>query len=94
EFLADRAERLRRNFPYAVPIAPDRYHKADVSGGMWYGVSLPAVADDPPLNHEPHRTTFVGYLELTLRWGGFPGLDRSPGHNWPDGEIVDAWRDS
>src|SRR6516165_10812912 len=36
EFLGDKEERLRCNFPYLVPIAPDDYHKADVSGGMWY----------------------------------------------------------
>ena len=58
--------------PYCVPVAPDAYHKQNVSGGMWYNLSVPAVTDDPPLNDERHRTTFVGYLELALRWGGFP----------------------
>jgi hypothetical protein len=88
EFLAHREERLRCNFPYLVPIAPDYYHKADVSGGMWYNVSVPAVADDPPLNDEPHQTTLVAYLELAVRWAGFPGLADSPGHSWPVAELV------
>jgi hypothetical protein len=88
DFLSDKEERLRCNFPYRVPIAPDDYHKADVSGGMWYNVSVPAVADDPPLNHEWHHTTFVDYLELAVQWAGFPGLSRCPGHSWPVAELV------
>lgn len=88
EFLGDREERMRCNFPYLVPIAPDAYHKDNVSGGMWYNLSVPAVADDPPLNDERHQTTFVSYLELAVRWGGFPGLDRCPEHDWPLREIV------
>jgi len=88
EFLGDKEERLRCNFPYLVPIAPDDYHKENVSGGMWYNVSVPAVADDPPLNDEWHHTTFVAYLELALQWAGFPGLSRSPGHSWPVQDLV------
>jgi hypothetical protein len=88
EFLGDREERMRCGFPYVVPIAPDDAHKDNVSGGMWYNLSVPAVADDPPLNDERHRTTFVSYLELAVRWGGFPGLDRCPENNWPLREFV------
>jgi hypothetical protein len=90
EFLGDQDERLRSNFPYLVPIAPDYYHKENVSGGMWYNLSVPAAADDPPLNDEPHGTTFVGYLELAVRWAGFPGLDRCADHNWPIHRILES----
>ena len=55
---------------------------------MWYNVSVPAVADDPPLNDEWHRTTFVSHLELAVRWGGFPGLERCPEHSWPLRALV------
>jgi hypothetical protein len=89
EFLGDREERMRCDFPYVVPIAPDDAHKDNVSGGMWYNLSVPAVADDPPLNDEWHQTTFVSYLELAVRWGGFPGLERCPGHSWPLRKLVD-----
>jgi hypothetical protein len=82
-FLEDREERLRHNYPYEVPIAPDAKHKQDVSGGPPYTIAVPAVADDPPLQSEPHNTTFVSYLELALRWGGFPGLDDWSVHTWP-----------
>lgn len=83
EFLADRQERMRSGFPYLLPVAPDHYHKENVSGGMWYNLNVPAVAADPPLNEERHRITFMSYVELAVRWGGFPGLDRCPEHNWP-----------
>lgn len=88
EFLGDREERMRSNFPYLVPIAPDDFHKENVSGGMWYNLSVPGVADDPLLNDERHGMTFVSYLELAVQWGGFPGLDRCPDHNWPLHEII------
>ena len=88
DFLGDKEERLRFNCPYCVPIAPDYFHKANVSGSMYYNVSVPAVAADPPLNDEWHKTTFVNYLEIALSWAGFPGLDRYPGHSWPIAELV------
>lgn len=88
EFLDDREERMRCNFPFIVPVAPDDAHKDNVSGGIWYNLSVPAVADDPPLNDEWHHTTFVSYLELAVRWGGFPGLERFPEHEWPLLELV------
>lgn len=87
-FLDDRDERLRHNFPYLVPIAPDYYHKGGDSGGMWYNLSVPAASDDPLLNDEPHRMTFVDYLEYAVTFGGFPGLDGYPHHNWPIERIV------
>jgi hypothetical protein len=88
EFLSDKEERLRHDFPYLIPIAPDDLHKIHVSGGMWYNVSVPAVADDPPLNNEWHRTTFVNYLETAVQWAGFPGLSDCQGHSWPLEELV------
>jgi hypothetical protein len=51
EFLADKEERLRSDFPYLVPIAPDFYHKANVSGGMC------TICPFRPLLMIPHSTT-------------------------------------
>jgi hypothetical protein len=68
---------------FLIPIAPDDFHKADVSGGMFYNVSVPAVADDPPLNDERHEVSFLTYLEIALENAGFPGLERCGGHTWP-----------
>jgi hypothetical protein len=90
DFLSDKEERIRCDFPYVVPIAPDLHHKTDVSGGMWYNISVPAVTDDPPLNDEWHKTTFLKYLEIAMKWGGFPGLERCQQHNWPIRELVEG----
>jgi hypothetical protein len=68
---------------FLIPIAPDDFHKADVSGGMFYNVSVPAVCDDPLLNDERHGVSFLTYLEIALRSAGFPGLERCDNHTWP-----------
>jgi hypothetical protein len=74
---------------FRIPIAPDKYHKEDVSGGMWYGIALHDTVDDPPLLEEWHQTTFVRYLEICVRWGGFPGLQLcSSRHSWPIKELT------
>ena len=72
------------NGKFRIPIAPDYYHKENVSGGMWYGVEVPNEKDDPELLEEWHHTTFVRYLRLCFEWGGFPGVARATGiHTWP-----------
>jgi hypothetical protein len=88
DFLLDKETRLGCGFPYRVPVAPDLLHKAGVSGGMWYNLSVPAVVDDPPLNNEAHHSTFVSYVELALQWAGFPGLSHCPRHSWPVAALV------
>ncbi len=88
DFLADREGYVNAFGSFRIPIAPDYYHKADTSGGMWYGVAVPGATEDPPLLEEWHETTFVRYLEIAIRWGGFPGLERCAGqHNWPVAEL-------
>ena len=88
EFLDDREERMRYDFPYVIPISADAYHKEDVSGGMWYNVDCPATADDPIINDERHNLPFLDYLEVALRMGGFLGLDICPHHNWPVNDLA------
>lgn len=62
--------------PYQLPLAPDHFHKANVSGGPPYGLVLPDrtaegwfVADG--------GSSFVAYLRSVFRRGGFP---RPTGH--------------
>ena len=62
--------------PFVLPFAPDYYHKANVSGGSPYGVVLPCPSADAPVAMEWHETTFVDYLRVAFRWGGFPGWER------------------
>lgn len=87
EFLSDREARLAADFPYLIPISPDAYCKEDVSGGMWYNVKC-GVSDDPIVHDEPHNIRFLDYLDLAIRWGGFPGLEAAQEHSWPVQEIT------
>jgi hypothetical protein len=57
----------------SIAIAPDHYHKADISGGAPYEIALPDPRADAELLNEPHRLFFVDYLRLVFRHGGFPG---------------------
>jgi hypothetical protein len=77
---------------FRVPIAPDALHKADVSGGMWYGVEVPNSSQDPVVLEDPHGLPFTEYLDLALNWGGFPGLAAAPQHSWPVERLREAAR--
>lgn len=59
-----------------LPVAPDEYFKYLQSGGGSYVIPLQGAAADGPLRYEWHRTTFVDYLRVSLRWAGLPGLER------------------
>jgi hypothetical protein len=88
EFLSDREERRRSNDPYSVPIAPDIFHKADVSGGSPYSIAVPATGEDPPLLNAAPAASFLEHIERALRYGGFPGLADCAHHTWPLAELV------
>ena len=51
--------------PATADESPDRYV-----------VHLPSMAADCMLEGESHQTTFVDYLRIAFRWGGFPGWER------------------
>jgi hypothetical protein len=63
---------------FLIPISPDSYHKANISGGSPYEIKLPCSAVDTILLNEWHNTTFVNYLRICFQWGGFPGWARYP----------------
>jgi len=50
-----------------------------------YIVDIPDARADPGLHGERHKTTFVDYLRIAFRCGGFPGWERYP--NRPDNEL-------
>jgi hypothetical protein len=52
--------------------------KLGYSGLGGYEVLVPSVAADAPLLGHPQRLSFVSYLRLSCRWGGFPGLAFEP----------------
>jgi hypothetical protein len=58
-----------------VDIAPDFDAKFGGSVSGPYRVMVPSSAADVPLDREWHQTTFVNYLRICCRWGGFPGLE-------------------
>ena len=66
---------------FGVPIAPDYFHKDNVSGGAPYTILVPNAAVDAFLEYERHRTTFVNYLRICFAHGGFPGVQ------WHTGDI-------
>ena len=41
-----------------------------------YSVRIPNSAADASLEGEAHKITFVEYLRLSFRWGGFPGWEK------------------
>ncbi|MBC8143002.1 MAG: hypothetical protein H7Y38_16380 [Armatimonadetes bacterium] len=61
---------------FMFEFAPDDLHKDNISGGAPYGIELPQGAADAFVANEWHGTTFVDYLRICFRWGGFPGFAR------------------
>jgi hypothetical protein len=61
--------------PLCATIAPDKYHKADVSGGSPYRIMIPNLcADGFVFSDESQDLMFVDYLRMCFRCGGLPGL--------------------
>jgi hypothetical protein len=60
-----------------LSLAPDRYHKANYSGGEPYGMRVPDAAVDGVFT-DANGLLFVDYLRLAFRWGGFPGWANYP----------------
>jgi len=75
----DEPERLEE-----LSLAPDRYHKANYSGGEPYGMRAPDAAADGVFT-DGNGLLFIDYLRLAFRWGGFPGWANYP--NRPQLEL-------
>jgi hypothetical protein len=59
-------------------LAPDEFHKDNVSGGDPYGLLLPNPSADFLFMYERHELLFIPYLRLAIVCGGgFPGLEDS-----------------
>ena len=82
---------------FAIDVAPDWLHKANVSGGGPYAIEVPNQGVDALLLAEPHMTTFVNYLRIAFQWGGFPGWARGLRDGWaqpatPPPELISELR--
>jgi len=62
--------------PLRLELAPDYWHKANISGGPAYAIDVPFLGADPLFAEEENELPFVDYLRLCFRWGGFPRLAR------------------
>jgi hypothetical protein len=59
----------------SLALSPDNDFKYGFGGSGAYSIRLPCKAFDAPLLLVRHQTTFINYLRLCFRWGGFPGLE-------------------
>jgi hypothetical protein len=66
---------------FVLPVAPDRLHKGNISGGGPYGFILPDGCVDGLFSWET-TMPFVSYLNWVFGEGGFP---------WPSGDD-NQWR--
>ena len=68
----------------SLALSPDNHFKYGFGGSGAYSIRLPCKAFDAPFLLERHLTTFINYLRICFRWGGFPGLEvdnrLSPSH--------------
>lgn len=62
---------------FVLPLAPDRLHKENVSGGAPYGIVLPDGCVDGLFAGET-TMPFVSYLNWVFAHGGFPWPTESP----------------
>ncbi len=65
---------------FVLPLAPDRLHKKNVSGGPPYGLILPDASADGLFAAET-TMPFVFYLNHVFSNGGFPGRT-TPDNQW------------
>ena len=63
---------------FRLSVAPDFFHKANVSGGPPYGFELPNECVDGRFVEEPDYSYFYNYLKRCIKWGGFPGVAKQP----------------
>ncbi len=70
--------------PFQLDLAPDHYHKDNVSGGAPYGIVVPDANADGMFTVVPPMP-FVQYLNWVFLHGGFPN---PTGPN--DARITDA----
>lgn len=67
--------------PFILELAPDRLHKANVSGGAPYGFVLPDACADGLFRAETGMP-FVEYLNSVFRGAGFPYATCSGTEEW------------
>ena len=59
-----------------IIVAPDQFHKAGHSGTGTYTMKVPNLSFDGILEGESHNVSFIHYLQMCFKWGGFPGFEQ------------------
>lgn len=77
EFSEWESDEERSSEPFRAPLAPDAFHKDNISGGPPYEIELPDAGADPLFVNEPHDVTFVSYLRIAFAAGGLPGWENN-----------------
>ena len=72
---------------YQFEIAPDRYHKEDISGGPPYTLQAPDAAADGVVVYHASEPQFVELLRQSLAFGGFPGWASDVATDRPSEEL-------
>lgn len=62
--------------PFRLVIAPDEYHKANISGADPYELLTLEASVDSILLNERHSFSFLAYIRHAFSWAGFPGFDK------------------
>lgn len=75
--------------PIELPVAPDHYHKADISGGDPYSVRFPDATADPFVHDESHRLHLTDYLRLAFANRGFLRLHDDEGDPQAEAWLAD-----
>lgn len=68
------SEAMDNRTPPELMLAPDEDFKMGLPGSGQYIVALHNAGADAIIENEWHETTFVKYLRICFRWGGFLGL--------------------
>ena len=68
-----------------VEHADDHQEGQAGTSGDVYEMEVPNASADAVFG-DWHKTTFVNYLRIAFKWGGFPGWERYP--NRPEKELA------
>jgi len=67
--------RVPGDSPELLEISADLVSKAGYGGGLPFQIQVPNVCADARLLRERHGRSFLDYIRVSFRWGGFPGWE-------------------
>jgi hypothetical protein len=69
-------KRLPEEGPELLEVSSSLVSKAGYGGGLPFQIRVPDPCADALLLRERHGTSFLDYIRLSFRWGGFPGWEQ------------------